>query len=125
MESKTLKTLVLGATTNPERYAYLAAHSLAKHGHPVVPVGIREGEVAGSKIVTDRNIQPEIDTITLYVGPRNQPEWYDYILQTHPRRLVFNPGTENEELKALAEKNGIETQEACTLVMLSIGNYDK
>jgi predicted CoA-binding protein len=74
-------------------------------------------------IYTDKPIFSDIDTITLYIGAKNQPEWYDYILQTKPKRIVFNPNTENPELKTLAEKQGIETIEACTLVMLSIGNY--
>lgn len=117
------KTLILGATENPERYAYKAAHKLTENGHPIINVGIKKGEVAGQPIHVDKPIFDNIDTITLYVGAKNQPEWYDYILQTKPQRLVFNPGTENAELKNLAEKQGIETVEACTLVMLSIGNY--
>lgn len=117
------KTLILGATENPERYAYKAAHKLTENGHPIVNVGIKKGEVAGQPIQTDKTIFDNIDTITLYVGAKNQPEWYDYILQTKPQRLVFNPGTENTELKNLAQRQGIETVEACTLVMLSVGNY--
>jgi predicted CoA-binding protein len=119
----TKKTLILGASENPERYAYKAAHSLTAHKHPIINVGIKKGEVAGEMIHTDRPIFSDIDTITLYIGAKNQPEWYDYILQIKPKRIVFNPNTENPELKALAEKQGIETIEACTLVMLSIGNY--
>jgi predicted CoA-binding protein len=117
------KTLILGATENPERYAYKAAHKLTENGHPIINVGIKKGDVAGQPIHVDKAIFSNIDTITLYVGAKNQPEWYDYILQTKPQRLVFNPGTENTELKNLAQKEGIETIEACTLVMLSVGNY--
>ena len=117
------KTLVLGASDNPARYAYRAAHMLKNHGHEVVPVGIRKGEVAGMTIRTDRPPATNIDTVTLYVGPQNQPGWYDYILDLQPRRILFNPGTENPELERLAHERGIRTEEACTLVLLSIGQY--
>ncbi|GAB3308329.1 CoA-binding protein [Hymenobacter humi] len=117
------KTLVLGASDNPERYSFRAAHMLKKHGHEVVPVGIRKGQVAGMDIHTDRPQHPDIDTITLYVGPRHQPVWYDYILDLQPKRILFNPGTENPELERLAHERGIRTEEACTLVLLSIGQY--
>ena len=117
------KTLVLGASDNPERYAYRAAHMLKNHGHEVVPVGIRKGEVAGMAIHTDRPLEKDVDTVTLYVGPQNQPAWYDYILDLQPKRILFNPGTENPELERLAQQRGIQTEEACTLVLLSIGQY--
>ncbi len=117
------KTLVLGASDNPARYSFRAAHMLKQHGHDVVPVGIRQGQVAGMSIHTDRPQEMGIDTVTLYVGPKNQPEWYDYILGLKPRRILFNPGTENPELELLAQQNGIQTEEACTLVLLSIGQY--
>jgi uncharacterized protein len=117
------KTLVLGATPNPDRYAYLAANRLARHGHEIVNVGIKTGSVAGVPIEKPETIHPDIDTITLYVGPRNQPSLYDYILKTKPKRVVFNPGTENEELEALLKQNEIEPVEACTLVLLSTGQY--
>ena len=117
------KTLVLGASDNPARYSFRAANMLKQHGHDVVPVGIRQGQVAGVSIHTDRPQETDIDTVTLYVGPQNQPEWYDYILGLKPRRILFNPGTENPELELLAQQNGIQTEEACTLVLLSIGQY--
>lgn len=117
------KTLVLGASDNPSRYAYRAVHSLKSHGHEVVPVGLRKGQVAGLDIHTDRPALADIDTVTLYVGPQNQPTWYDYILGLKPRRIIFNPGTENPELERRAQQQGIQVEEACTLVMLSIGNY--
>lgn len=117
------KTLVLGASDNPARYSFRAANMLKQHGHEVVPVGIRQGQVAGQSIHTDRPPATDIDTVTLYVGPRNQPDWYDYILSLKPRRILFNPGTENPELEELAQKQGIQTEEACTLVLLSIGQY--
>ncbi len=117
------KTLVLGATPNPGRYAYLAANRLVSHGHNIVNVGLKNGEVAGVAIEKPEIVHNDIDTITLYVGPQNQPPLYDYILATHPKRIIFNPGTENAELKQMAEERGIETDYACTLVLLSIGQY--
>src|SRR3954470_7148043 len=117
------KTLVLGATPNPGRYAYLAANRLASHGHSIVNVGIKTGEVAGVPIEKPEVVHNDIDTITLYVGPRNQPPLYDYILATNPKRIIFNPGTENSELKRMANEKGIETEYACTLVLLSVGQY--
>jgi predicted CoA-binding protein len=117
------KTLILGATPNSGRYAYLAAHRLTSHGHTIVNVGLKSGEVAGVAIEKPITIHNDIDTITLYVGPQNQPSLYDYILNTHPNRIIFNPGTENSELRKLANEKGIETEYACTLVLLSIGEY--
>lgn len=117
------KTVVIGATDNTQRYAYIAAHRLMEHNHPVVLVGIKPGSINNQPIYTDRPPIDEVDTVTLYVGPKNQPEWYDYILDLKPRRIIFNPGTENLEFEQLARKAGIEAIEACTLVMLSIGNY--
>lgn len=117
------KTLVLGATTNPERYAYLAVGRLLQHKHEVVPVGIRQGEVHGLEILEGKPEVDGVDTVTLYVGPARQPEYYDYILSLHPKRIIFNPGTENPELMQMARERGIEVVEGCTLVMLSIGAY--
>lgn len=118
------RTLILGASSNPERYAYKATMRLAENSHPVFPVGLRAGEIGNHQILTDTPIIENIDTITLYVGAQNQPVYYDYILnQIKPKRIIFNPGTENPELEKLAQEQGIETEVACTLVLLSIGNY--
>ena len=117
------KTLVLGATPNPDRYANIASNKLVRYGHEIVNVGIKTGTVAGVPIEKPEIIHPDIDTITLYVGPHNQPALYDYILKTKPKRVVFNPGTENDELEEKLKENGIETEEACTLVLLSTGQY--
>lgn len=117
------KTLILGASTNPERYSNIAAHRLVAYGHPIVNVGLKKGEVAGVKIETPEVLHHDIDTITLYLGPANQIPYYDYILNTKPKRIIFNPGTENYELESLAQEHGIETENACTLVLLSIGQY--
>ncbi|MDB5007464.1 MAG: CoA-binding protein [Mucilaginibacter sp.] len=117
------KTLVLGATPNSSRYAYLAANRLVRSGHSIVNVGLKDGEVAGVPIEKPETIHTDIDTITLYVGPQHQEPLYNYILQTHPKRIIFNPGTENSELRDMANEKGIETEYACTLVLLSIGQY--
>jgi len=117
------KTIVLGATPDSSRYAYLASNRLVGAGHKIVNVGIKKGEVAGVPIEKPEVIHSDIDTITLYIGPRNQHDLYDYILKTKPKRIIFNPGAENEELKSMAEQNGIETTEACTLVLLATGQY--
>lgn len=122
------KTLILGATPNPTRYAYLAAERLTNKNHEIVPVGIKKGEVFGQEIEyksenQDLTIHTDIDTITLYVGVQNQPEWYNYILQTKPKRIIFNPGTENLELMKKAKENGIEVEVACTLVLLGSNQY--
>lgn len=119
------KTLVLGASTNPDRYAFMAAHLLKEHGHPVVPIGIKKGEVAGETILMlqDKPNVKDVDTVTLYVGPANQKEWYDYILSLKPKRILFNPGTENDELEKIAKSNNIETEQACTLVLLRTNQY--
>jgi uncharacterized protein len=114
------KTVVVGATPNRSRYAYLAATMLAEYNFESVLLGIKTGEINGNKILDIRE-KPAItgvDTITLYIGPQRQPEWYEYLLGLKPKRIIFNPGTENEEFEALARKKGIETLEACTLVML-------
>lgn len=115
------KTVLIGATTNPSRYAYLAANMLAEYGHEVVPLSIHKaGQVAGFEIL-DLNAKPaiaDVDTVTLYIGPQRQPEWYDYILGLKPKRIIFNPGTENEDFEKRAEAEGVEALEACTLVML-------
>lgn len=117
------KTLVLGATPDASRYAYMASNKLVHNGHSIVNVGLKTGEVAGVPIEKPETIHPDIDTITLYVGPQNQPPLYDYILETNPKRIIFNPGTENHELRRMASAKGIETDYACTLVLLSIGQY--
>jgi len=117
------KTLILGATPDSSRYAYLAANRLTGKGHTIVNVGIKTGEVAGVPIEKPETIHDDIDTVTLYVGPQHQVGLYNYILNTHPKRIIFNPGTENDELRRMANENGIETEYACTLVLLSIGQY--
>ncbi|MFN8346754.1 MAG: CoA-binding protein [Spirosomataceae bacterium] len=117
------RTLIIGASDNPQRYSFLAANRLVNHGYSIAMLGLKSGKVAGNEIQTGKPALEDIDTVTLYIGPRHQPEWYDYIINLKPKRVIFNPGTENDEFEHLLEKNGIESLEACTLVMLSIGAY--
>jgi predicted CoA-binding protein len=121
MEQK--KTLVLGASQNPERYSYLAVQQLAKHRHPVIAIGRTKGTIGNIEIEVDKKPFNDIDTVTLYLNPANQKDNYAYILSLNPKRIIFNPGAENDELEQLARQKGIKTMEACTLVLLSIGQY--
>lgn len=116
-------TLVLGASPNAERYSYKAVVKLNKAGHKVFPIGIRAGEIDNIEIITDREFTTKVDTVTMYVGAKNQSDWYSMIFASHPKRIIFNPGAENDELKQLAEKRGIECEEACTLVLLATDAY--
>ena len=121
MNSK--KTLVLGASENPERYSNKAIHRLRIHNHPVVAIGNRAGKVEDVEIIKEHPPIEDIDTVTLYLNPANQKPYYDYIISLKPERIIFNPGTENDELERLAVKAGIKVQEACTLVLLGTGQY--
>ncbi len=119
------KTVIIGATTNPSRYAYLAAEMLTEYKHEIVPVGIKPGIVFGKEILHIQS-QPKIedvDTITLYIGPQHQPEHYQYLLSLKPKRVIFNPGTENPEFEKMVEATGAEAWQACTLVLLRSGQY--
>jgi predicted CoA-binding protein len=119
----TKKTLVLGASENPARYSNLAIKKLRDHEHPVIAIGKKKGMVGDIPVITAQQHFDDIDTVTLYLNPANQKVYYDYILSLRPRRIIFNPGTENEELYELALQNGILPREACTLVLLSTGQY--
>ena len=114
---------MLGASPNPERYSYLAVKKLKAYKHPVVAVGRRASSIDGTAVLTGRPELEQIDTVTLYLNPANQVPYYDYILSLKPKRIIFNPGTENDQLAQMAAKQGIEPVEACTLVMLSTGQY--
>jgi predicted CoA-binding protein len=116
-------TVVLGASENPERYSFLATQKLVAHQHPVTAIGIKAGKIGATPIITEHLHIENIDTVTLYLSPANQKAYYDYIISLHPKRIIFNPGTENDELANLAVTNGIQPIEACTLVMLSTGQY--
>lgn len=119
----TKKTLVIGASTDPSRYSYLAANRLVNHKHEIELLGIKDGVVAGKEINTEKEKFEDIDTVTLYVNPQRQSEYFDYVADLKPRRVIFNPGTENPEFQRFLTEKGIEPIEACTLVMLSTGQY--
>ena len=128
MESEPIKsklTLVVGATDNPERYPYRATELLQAKGVPFVPIGIKRGLVFGEEIL-DLRQKPAlggIHSITLYLGPQNQSEWIDYLIGLGPKRIIFNPGTENPVFFSKAKAAGIDALEACTLVMLTTGQF--
>jgi uncharacterized protein len=119
----TKKTLVIGASENPARYSNLAVKKLTAYNHPVVAIGKKKGSIDNTVIETAKEQFQDIDTVTLYLNPDNQKEYYDYILSLNPKRIIFNPGTENEELEDLAKQKGIVAQEACTLVLLSTNQF--
>lgn len=121
---KSKLTAIIGASPNESRYSFRAVQMLKSRGHEVLPLGKRQGDIGEEKIVTDwPKLVKDLDTVTLYVGPQHQPPLYDYILDLKPKRIIFNPGTENNELVKLARDKGIETEYACTLVLLSLGSY--
>ncbi len=122
-KSSTPITLVIGASENPERYSYKAITQLLKHKHTVVALSNKAGNVHDVAFQTGLPKLKNIHTVTLYVGPKNQSIYFDYIVSLKPQRVLFNPGTENEIFYALLQQNNIAYQEACTLVMLSIGVY--
>ncbi len=117
------KTLVLGASDNPSRYSYLALKALQSKGHEVTAIGKRNAKVGEVEIETTQKDISDLDTVTLYLNPTNQKQYYDYIFSLHPKRIIFNPGAENVELFSMAREKGILPQEACTLVLLSTGQY--
>jgi predicted CoA-binding protein len=117
------KTLVIGASTNPDRYSNMAIRALRNHQHDVIALAKRTGEVAGVPIQTEFPVNELIDTVTLYVGPQHQTEYYRQVIDIQPERVIFNPGTENFDFAEMLELKGIETIEGCTLVMLSTGQY--
>jgi len=117
------KTLVLGASPNADRYGYKATVMLLKHNYEVVPFGIKKGHIAGKQILNELPNDTNFDTVTLYLGPQNQVEYYDYISMLKPKRVIFNPGTENTEWQQRLKNEGIQPLEACTLVLLQTSQY--
>jgi predicted CoA-binding protein len=119
------KTVIIGATTNSTRYAYLAASMLTEYKHEIVPIGIKQGSLFGVAIqnIFKKPAVDKVDTVSLYIGPQHQPEHYEYILSLKPRRVIFNPGTENPEFEKMIEATGAEALEACTLVLLRSHQY--
>ena len=117
------KTLVLGASLNPGRYSNLAINRLVSYGHPVEAVGLKKGVVAGVEISTEKKQFEDFDTVTLYLNPKRQVEYYDYIVSLKPKRVIFNPGTENPDFYEILKKNNIKSEVACTLVLLGTNQY--
>ena len=117
------KTLVLGASDNPARYSNLAIQKMRAYGIPVVAVGRKDSQVGDVQIDKSKTPHEDVDTISVYMNADHQKEYYDYILSLKPKRIIFNPGAENDELAALAAKQDIKTMEACTLVMVTTGQY--
>jgi predicted CoA-binding protein len=118
-----MKTVVLGASSKPSRYAYLAVKSLQKHGHKVIPIGRKAQTVENWEIYDGKPAIEDVHTVTLYLGAKNQTEYFDYLLKLKPQRVIFNPGAENDVLEEHLQEAGIETLQACTLVMLNTGQY--
>ena len=117
------KTLIIGASINPERYAYKAVNLLVKNEIEVVPMGVKPGLVANLSIVSPLIVQFNIHTITLYIGASKQEPYFDFILKINPKRVLFNPGTENPKLANLLNEKGIVWENACTLILLSTNQY--
>ncbi|HOZ85669.1 MAG TPA: CoA-binding protein [Niabella sp.] len=117
------KTLVLGASENPERYSNMAIKKLRNQGHEVIAIGKQKGKVEDVEITCNTQISVNVDTVSIYLNILNQKKYEEYILSLHPRRIIFNPGAENPELAERAKSNHIQVMDACTLVLLSTGQY--
>ena len=119
-----MKTLILGASNKPLRYAYKALLLLRRHAHEVVAVGSHAELVSDVPILTElpANI-PNLHTVTMYLNPDRQKPYYKSVIALKPKRIIFNPGAENSELAQLAQQNGIAVENACTLVLLNTGQY--
>jgi uncharacterized protein len=117
------RTLIIGASTKTSRYSNMAMRKLIEYKHEVVPIGLRDGEICEIKILKGFPDIGTVHSVAMYINPTIQPAYYDYILKCKPERIIFNPGTYNNELAELAHKNGIETVDGCVLVMLSCGEY--
>ncbi|MBU2928535.1 CoA-binding protein [Winogradskyella psychrotolerans] len=116
-------TLVIGASLKPERYSNIAIKRLRRYNHEVKAFGLKSGEVDGVSIDTELMPYKGIDTVTLYLNPQRQKPYYDYIVGLQPKRVIFNPGTENSEFYNILEQQNIDYEVACTLVLLGTGQY--
>ncbi len=119
----TKKTLVIGATERTDKYANIAVRMLRSKDIPVLALGIRPGLIEDVTIDIERQIYKDVHTVTLYVGPDKLKDYYNYILELKPKRVIFNPGTEYDEFKERLDTEGIETMYACTLVLLQTNQY--
>jgi predicted CoA-binding protein len=116
-------TAVFGSSVKPMRFSFKAINKLRQNGHPVHALGLREGRVADVDIKTGKPELNDVHTVTMYLGPQNQPEYYDYIKSLKPKRVIFNPGTENSEFANMLKDDGIEVVEYCTLIMLDMDMF--
>jgi len=117
------KTLVIGASQKANRYSNYAIKRLLYFNHDVVAIGARKGTVAKVNIETELLPILDVDTITIYLNSEKQKPFYDYIVSLNPKRVIFNPGTENPELYSILKENNIAFEESCTLVLLSTNQY--
>ena len=118
-------TIVLGASENPNRYSNIAIRMLRSYHFETIAIGNKVGMVLDVPITifNPTEAYPSVHTITLYLNPKNQEKYYSYILNLKPKRVIFNPGTENQDFMDELEKNNIEVTEACTLVLLRTEQY--
>jgi predicted CoA-binding protein len=119
-----MRVVLIGATTNLDRYAYKCAEELVQYGHEVFLFGVKNGYVAGLPIINDKPLIPNVDTVTLYIAPKIQEDWLDYIVSIHPRRVIFNPGTENMKAYSRLKEAGISYENACTMVLLATKQFE-
>lgn len=117
------KTVVIGASTNLDRYSNLVIHRLRAKGHPVVAIGNRTGTIADVDILTEKEPLEGVHTVSLYLSAKRQPEYYDYIVSLNPERVIFNPGTENPEFYDILLQNNIKVDVACSMVLLATDQY--
>lgn len=117
------KTLVLGASLKPNRYSNYAIQRLVANNFDVVAFGLKKGIIEGVEIDTELLPYENIHTVTLYLNPKRQKEYYDYIVSLSPKRVIFNPGTENPEFYKVLKTNKINFEAACTLVLLATNQY--
>ncbi|MGV8136541.1 MAG: CoA-binding protein [Mangrovibacterium sp.] len=117
------RTLIIGASEKPERYSNKAIRKLRAYGHEVIALALQPGQVEDVIFETEKKDFPDIDTVSLYVGPQNQNDFTEYVIGLKPQRVIFNPGTENAGFRKKLRQAGIQTEEACTLVLLGTGQY--
>ena len=124
MNNSQKATLIIGASTNEERYSYKAFYKLKESNHRVYALGFREGMLSDTQIYIDHQATwTDVDTVTLYLGAARQEPYFEYLVKLNPRRVIFNPGTENEEFENRLKEAGIQTEQACTLVLLDTNQY--
>jgi predicted CoA-binding protein len=117
------KTLLIGASPNKNRFSYKAVELMSQYGIEVIPIGVRAGKIAGNNIIMGFPVIKSIHTITLYISQQHQKLYYDYIISLKPKRIIFNPGSENPEFELILEREKIKFSYSCTLLMIVKGEY--